>query len=606
MNLRRRVMLFFTLVIGLLAIVCLPTFYWVTGGHLKGQFFKSYAYQIDQVLANINHFFMERRGDVLHGAGLFSSLSPSDRPEAEKKLQKLFAAYPVYRSLSIFLPNGEKVVDSGGLGLGEISQASFIARALASESVILGYESTKENGPPTLVFGKSIVHEGKVLGVLAAYVEAGKVFLQNDIRFDDSKFWKGTEFKLIQKAFKNTLYENSQETISFDHNYLRELSSVLLPSGKQQSVFVEDQDGFFVFVGEGDTFNDLGFGNWQILVRIKKSEIFAPVNKIVVILGLMFVVLLASALGGMYWLYSRLFSPLVTLSDRILRFGQGEYDVFNEIAQKDDEISMMARHLNNMSGNLKKSMTELSQQSRLSAIGQMAGGIAHEINNPLSIIIMRADILSQMIGRGTVDPKEIKAGLEKITETAVRISKIIKGLRALSREGNHEAFSEVYVNSVISSTLELCEQSVKNKDINIRPVQNTDDPRFECRPVQISQVLLNLINNAVDEIKDLPFEERWVEIRVKDLGEQVLVQVLNGGPKVSEEVANKMFQPFFTTKGAGEGTGLGLSISKQIMSSHSGQIQIDLTEANTCVALTFPKVQPVNSDSEDSSDHSAA
>ncbi|MBL7671749.1 MAG: GHKL domain-containing protein [Bdellovibrionaceae bacterium] len=606
MNLRRRIMLFFALVIGLLSIVCLPTFYWVTGGHLKDQFFKSYAYQIDQVLATINHFFLERRGDVFYGASLFSSLSPSDLPEAEKKVQKLFAAHPVYRSLSVFLPNGEKVVDSGGVGLGEISRASFIARALASESVILDFESAKENGASTLVFGKSIVHDGQVLGVLAAYVEAGKVFLQDDIRFDDSNYWKGTEFKLIQKAFKNTLYENSQGTISFDHNYLRELSSAQFPSGKQQSVLVEDQDGFFVFVGEGDTFNDLGFGNWQILARIKKSEIFAPVNKIVVILGLMFVILLASALGGMYWLYSRLFSPLVTLSDRILRFGQGEYDVFNEIAQKNDEISMMARHLNNMSGNLKKSMTELSQQSRLSAIGQMAGGIAHEVNNPLSIIIMRADILSQMIGRGTVDPKEIKAGLEKITETAVRISKIIKGLRALSRGGNHEAFSEVYVNSVISSTLELCEQSVKNKDINIRPVQNTADPRFECRPVQISQVLLNLINNAVDEIKNLPFEERWVEIRVKDLGEQVLVQVLNGGPKVSEEVANKMFQPFFTTKGAGEGTGLGLSISKQIMSSHSGQIQVDLSEANTCVALTFPKVQPVNSDSEDSSDHSAA
>ncbi len=606
MSLRRKIVVFFVLVITLLAGVCLPTIYWISGEHLRSLLFENYSQRIDQEMVRIHQFFNERSSDILLEAGRVSNLSPSERPEIQKRLLEFKGVYPIYKELSVFLPSGEKIIGTSPLDLGQTSRSTFLTRTLGSESGILDYEQSGEGIQTDFIFAKAIVDQGKVVGVLAGYVDADVLFREIGEGFKDPQANGGRDFKLIQTRWMSVLFENSSGAISFDPSRLSQVSSQVQKPLRDVHVFVEDQFDSFVFVGQHRELDSSSIGDWQMLVKVKKSDIYAPINMIVVLLGLMFVILLISVLWGFYWLYSQLFSPLVDLSDRIRRFGQGEYDVFHQVDKRNDEISMMAKNLDHMSGDLRKSMTELSQQSRLSAIGQMAGGIAHEVNNPLAIIIMRADILSQLIARGTVDPKEIKLGLEKITETAVRISKIIKGLRALAREGEHEAFSEVYVKSVITSTFELCEQSVKNKEIILRLEQAPSDPRFECRPVQVSQVLLNLINNAVDEIKNLPFEERWVEIRVKDLGDQVLLQVLNGGPKISEEVASKMFQPFFTTKGAGEGTGLGLSISKQIMGVHSGQIQVDLSEPNTCIVLTFPKVQPGGTGSADTPGSTAA
>jgi C4-dicarboxylate-specific signal transduction histidine kinase len=112
-----------------------------------------------------------------------------------------------------------------------------------------------------------------------------------------------------------------------------------------------------------------------------------------------------------------------------------------------------------------------------------------------------------------------------------------------------------------------------------------DQPQFkiECRAVQITQVLLNLINNAHDAIKEN--RERWIKLEIKVIGDDVEFRVRNSGQKISKEVVAKIFDPFYTTKRAGEGTGLGLSISLKIAKEHKGILFVDEADAYTCFVL---------------------
>src|SRR5262249_14437227 len=109
-----------------------------------------------------------------------------------------------------------------------------------------------------------------------------------------------------------------------------------------------------------------------------------------------------------------------------------------------------------------------------------------------------------------------------------------------------------------------------------------------CRAVQISQILVNLLNNALDAVRNARGETAtsgWVEIRVDTIGERVLIRVLDSGPGVPEELESKIMQPFFTTKGAGRGTGLGLSISAAIAKEHGGSLRLDKKVSASCFVL---------------------
>lgn len=112
---------------------------------------------------------------------------------------------------------------------------------------------------------------------------------------------------------------------------------------------------------------------------------------------------------------------------------------------------------------------------------------------------------------------------------------------------------------------------------------------IECHPVQISQVLINLLKNAEDALTDEKNEnERWVTLAFEVASPFVLIHVSNGGQKISEEIQTKLFEPFFTTKGVGKGTGLSLSISRGIMQEHQGGLVFIPTEPQTTFTLTLP------------------
>jgi C4-dicarboxylate-specific signal transduction histidine kinase len=184
-----------------------------------------------------------------------------------------------------------------------------------------------------------------------------------------------------------------------------------------------------------------------------------------------------------------------------------------------------------------------------------------------------------------MDPDLVTESLLRIGNTVKRIGKIVKGLRSFSRSGENDPFVSTAVEQIVSDTLELCKERFRSQGIALK-IGPIPDKTIECRAVQVSQVLLNLLNNALDAAKKA--EESWVELAVKEEGEGIVFAVTDSGRGIPPEIAARMMDPFFTTKDVGEGTGLGLSIAKGIVEDHGGSLEYDSGSANTRFRFRIP------------------
>ena len=247
---------------------------------------------------------------------------------------------------------------------------------------------------------------------------------------------------------------------------------------------------------------------------------------------------------------------------------------------------MKSTELEVLNRKLKETQTQVIETSKFAALGEMAGGIAHEINNPLAIIHGKAGQLRDMAETGNLDPASAITIAEKIEATAMRVARIVKGLRTFARDAKNEPMQQMSMRDIIQDTLDLCREKFKTHGVELRVPEIPPELNLRCRGVQISQVLLNLLNNAHDAIEELP--ERWVSVEVQRRGDTLDLIVTDSGPGIPPEVRAKLMQPFFTTKPVGKGTGLGLSISRSIVESHDGKLQIDPGCPNTRFVVSFP------------------
>lgn len=234
---------------------------------------------------------------------------------------------------------------------------------------------------------------------------------------------------------------------------------------------------------------------------------------------------------------------------------------------------------------------KLMQAAKMASLGELAGGIAHEINNPLSIIMGRTQLLKQKIEAmksfADFDPVSCSQNLDKIEDTATLIAKIVKGLSSFSRKSDQDPMVETPFNQIIDYTLEICREKLKSESIKLRITYNADIV-IRCRDSQIAQVLMNLVSNAIDAIENLP--EKWIDISVSATRNNVRFAITDSGKGIPPSIVDKIMQPFFSTKEAGKGIGLGLSISKGIIEEHNGTLKYDDSFANTRFVLELPRV----------------
>jgi PAS domain S-box-containing protein len=235
---------------------------------------------------------------------------------------------------------------------------------------------------------------------------------------------------------------------------------------------------------------------------------------------------------------------------------------------------------------LKQMQASLLAQSKMASLGEMAAGIAHEINNPLAIIRGRALLL-----RGKVSDAKINSELELIEQNCIRIEKIVRSLKSVSRNSNNDPFEEIAVLSLIEEAVVIAKERFREKGHRLIVVADEKVSEFDrtrARPAEIVQVLVNLLNNSFDAIQEQ--EQGWARVGVKLDGSHFIIEVVDSGPKISTEVASRMMEPFFTTKSAGKGTGLGLSVSKQFIENHKSELIFDQVHPETRIHFKLLKL----------------
>jgi two-component system CheB/CheR fusion protein len=238
---------------------------------------------------------------------------------------------------------------------------------------------------------------------------------------------------------------------------------------------------------------------------------------------------------------------------------------------------------------IERQQEELGRVTRYSALSEIAAGIAHEVNTPLSVILTKAEILKARAANGAIPPPDAVAIANDVSKMAKNVSEIVDGLAsAVAHKGNR--LEKTCLRQIVQDAARLCEPRVHRSSAELRLDLPRDETPVECYPVQIMQILVNLLNNAVDAVAER--RERWIKVRLRATEREAIVEVSDSGPGISAGVAEKIFTPFFTTKKDRDGTGIGLSLSRSIARRHYGELVLDAGAADTCFRLTLPRRSP--------------
>lgn len=265
------------------------------------------------------------------------------------------------------------------------------------------------------------------------------------------------------------------------------------------------------------------------------------------------------------------------------------------VAQRSEELAAQIQERERIQGMLDSQRAQMIAASKLTSLGEMAGGLAHEINSPLNIIQARASDLQEIAQSGSpVDSTNVVKATSSILRTSERIMAVVRGLRTFARDGRADPFERTSVQTIVDDTLALCRERFAACGIGVEVSGLQPDLTIECQRVQISQVLLNLLNNAFDAVQSLA--NKWIRVEISTDADSFSIAVSDSGRGIPREIAEKAMQPFFTTKPVGKGTGLGLSISNAIAEAHHGRVWIDSRGPNTRIVLSVPRTH--SSDAE--------
>lgn len=265
--------------------------------------------------------------------------------------------------------------------------------------------------------------------------------------------------------------------------------------------------------------------------------------------------------------------------EKDLSFLPEEKNLLKIVAQ---ELSSFIRRAS-VEEDKKKLKAQLQHSERLAFVGELSAGIAHELNEPLGKILGFSQLLKKS---GDLNDQQ-EEDLERIIKASLFTREIIKKLMIFSRQMPQQ-IAEVDLNSIVTSTLYFIDMRFQDQFINIRKRLDPNLPTIKADAVQMSQVLVNLITNAVHAIA----ENGQITVTTKGKEGFVTLSVKDTGSGMTAKVKRKIFEPFFTTKPVGEGTGLGLPVVRGIIESHSGEIKVTSTQGKgTKFEIVLPLTQ---------------
>jgi two-component system NtrC family sensor kinase len=295
-------------------------------------------------------------------------------------------------------------------------------------------------------------------------------------------------------------------------------------------------------------------GNWMMLFQQDSSDAFSDLRKTV---GVTLIILLLGVLG--------IVTTALILSKRMV----------NRISRADHEKERMNE--------------QIIQTGKLASVGELAAGIAHEINNPVAIMVEEAgwigDLLEEEEFRKSANLDEFARALKQIRTQGQRCKQITHKLLSFARKTDPRA-QDVQANDLIAELVELSAQRAKYAKVTVNSHLKAGLPSLKASPSELQQVLLNLINNALDAMEKTA---GVLDIATRLEGTDVVIEVSDSGPGIPEVNLERIFDPFFTTKPVGKGTGLGLSICYGIIKRMGGEIKVKSTVGE---GTTFTIVLP--------------
>jgi signal transduction histidine kinase len=233
-----------------------------------------------------------------------------------------------------------------------------------------------------------------------------------------------------------------------------------------------------------------------------------------------------------------------------------------------------------------------AQGERLASLGQLAAGVAHEINNPLYSVSGNVEALAHEDGLHCpgLSPEETRSLVADLQSGIARIGQIVKDLKDFS-SGGSEVLQSCHVDEVIGDALRLASFKL-GKAIEVRRSSGSDLPAVTVNRRKLSQVLLNLLVNAAEALDDARTVKPWVLVAAERVGNAVQIAVQDNGPGISAEIAARLFEPFVTSKPIGKGTGLGLALSREYVIAFGGTLELQRTDAGARFSILLPATAP--------------
>ncbi|MYM84961.1 GHKL domain-containing protein [Duganella sp. FT50W] len=426
------------------------------------------------------------------------------------------------------------------------------------------------SGEPGYFFAHGIYYQGRMLGVATVKVnierleqgweqDAGKVLLAdaNGVVFLSSvPEWKYRTLKPLPLAVQRELEESRQY---FSHP--------LAPLGQRELRQLDGGAALVTLPGDQRTpllslTRSLAPRHWSFVYLSDLSS--------------------ASASARSVFLFALLVQALLVLLVLYARQRKQTRDHLEVlVAERTASLREMTHHLSEENSvrraaeeKLRRAQSELVQAGKMAVLGQMAAGMTHELNQPLTALRTMSDNAQVLIERGRLD--DAKGNLATISQLVARMGALTGQLRQFARKSD-ASLAAVAVVAAVTSALFLVERRVEQERVNFRMLVRDQDVQALCDSNRLEQVLVNLFNNALDAMADC--DNRQLTVNIERANGRALIAVTDSGPGIPEQIRAHLFEPFFTTKPQGKGLGLGLAISEQIIREFGGELRAEAVAA---------------------------